>query len=148
MTYSYRQEKELAQKAKDKLFELLGSKCKSCGEAEVTLLQADHIHGGGYKDRRNKRHYWRRMLAKVLTGDEELQLLCKNCHEKKTAADKQDPLNPANDHKAITEAKLDAKAAEEPYARKEVETEADREAREKLRELGKEESSGGPFDLL
>jgi len=56
----------------------LGGKCVRCNFADPRALEADHIEGGGIKDKRSTYMRYRAILA----GTEEgvFQLLCCNCN--------------------------------------------------------------------
>lgn len=60
----------------------LGGKCVSCGIADERVLQVDHVHGGGRKERRALKGqggiYHRHILANIASG--QYQLLCANCN--------------------------------------------------------------------
>lgn len=62
--------------------ERLGGKCASCGEADHDVLEIDHInpiHGQLQRHNSNEIYY------QLIDGsNENLQLLCANCHRRKT----------------------------------------------------------------
>jgi hypothetical protein len=69
---------------RNKVIELLGSKCVRCGISDVRCLQIDHINGGG------SLHFKSRgtlgLLSDVINDSKRLdkyQLLCANCQWKK-----------------------------------------------------------------
>lgn len=73
--------------AQREIFELFGGRCAVCSEADWTVLSVDHIHGDGYLEgpaRGGVRNYNR-----VRMNPERYQLLCANCHRRKTIADRQ-----------------------------------------------------------
>lgn len=63
---------------KKKAFDLLGNKCKKCGETEKLVLQIDHIKGGGNKERRGLNSLYR--YKKVLEDKKKYQILCARCN--------------------------------------------------------------------
>lgn len=66
------------------VFDLLGNKCKRCGNQDKRLLQIDHINGGGRKHRRSLDNAWWRLYREVKKSIEddkkEYQLLCISCN--------------------------------------------------------------------
>ncbi len=66
----------------------LGSKCSVCGEADPSVLQIDHIFGGG-EDERREGLLGPALYRAILRGDRdgELQLMCANCHRIKSKED-------------------------------------------------------------
>lgn len=71
---------------RDVVWEVLGNKCVQCGEADRDILQVDHI------DPREKRFEIGRLTFAIhesLLRDELklCQILCCNCHRKKTLRD-------------------------------------------------------------
>ena len=70
---------------RDKVFELLGGKCKHCGIDDYDVLQIDHIKPLRRKD--HKGNTGTALKQAILLGKislKKLQLLCANCHQKKT----------------------------------------------------------------
>jgi hypothetical protein len=63
---------------KKKAFDLLGNKCKKCGETEKLVLQIDHIKGGGNKERKGLNSLYR--YKKVLEDKKKYQILCARCN--------------------------------------------------------------------
>lgn len=63
---------------KKKAFDLLGNKCKKCGESEKLVLQIDHIRGGGNKERKGLNNLYR--YKKVLEDKKKYQILCARCN--------------------------------------------------------------------
>jgi hypothetical protein len=59
----------------------LGGKCVKCGETDPSLLQQDHIDGGG--SQHNRKTSWSRRYRAILAGDSRCQLLCVHCNWKK-----------------------------------------------------------------
>jgi hypothetical protein len=70
-----------------KVIEALGGACQCCGLDDATILELDHIHGGGTEERKtvgNASHaVYSNALRKGVPKD-EYQLLCPNCHTRKT----------------------------------------------------------------
>lgn len=66
----------------------LGGVCQACGEADQRVLQFDHVVPlGGYAWRRNHGNN-RTLLYAILRGEDQgVQLLCANCHLRKTFGD-------------------------------------------------------------
>jgi hypothetical protein len=63
----------------------LGGKCSCCGEEDWNVLDIDHINGDGKEDRGNlKRQKMFKSIARE-GSQGKYQLLCGNCHRKKTA---------------------------------------------------------------
>jgi hypothetical protein len=77
---------------RDKVFKLLGNKCVNPFNIEhsdifltdVRCLQVDHIHGGGYKQR--KQMTTKQYFEYILEHPNEFQLLCANCNQIKRYA--------------------------------------------------------------
>lgn len=64
----------------------LGTHCACCGEGHVTMLQIDHINGGGHRECKefngnNFRIYQK--IVKMKNPHEEYQTLCPNCNYSK-----------------------------------------------------------------
>ncbi len=61
----------------------LGGQCVVCGLADPDVLDVDHIHGGGTAERRaiGSIGIHRKIVRE---GTEGYQLLCGNCHKRKT----------------------------------------------------------------
>lgn len=69
-------------KYRQEAIDALGGKCIRCGEEDRRVMQIDHIEGGGASDKRT-RGSWQRLRA-VPNEVERFQLLCANCHARKT----------------------------------------------------------------
>jgi len=74
MTVAYRQ------KRKEEIFQLLGNKCKHCGEKDERVLQIDHVFSDGAKERKLSRIA---LYNNVEEKPKRYQLLCANCNWKK-----------------------------------------------------------------
>jgi len=91
--FQRRWKKEQRRKHKAAVLALLGSRCSVCGNDDVRVLELDHIVplkrnrttnvAAGF----NGTELWRR-VAKGDIKDDEVQLLCANCHAIKTADDR------------------------------------------------------------
>ena len=67
-------------KVKTTVFELLGGKCRRCGNNDIRVLQVNHINGGGTKD---KHLISRNLYKKIASGERvagDFNLLCANCN--------------------------------------------------------------------
>lgn len=97
MTLSYSQTREyhrrysqLCQEADQIIImDFLGGKCSTCSISDKRVLQFDHI--SPIKRKHNNSSWGRRtgsnLVSAILKGDEDLsniQLLCANCHMRKT----------------------------------------------------------------
>ena len=72
--------REYKNKLQDKVIDILGGCCKSCGFRDRRALQIDHIYGGGLAERRAGKN-WLRMYRQIIEGDfGSYQLLCANCN--------------------------------------------------------------------
>ena len=62
-----------------------GGKCSCCGETDWNVLDIDHVNGGGKEHRESAKIVARlkEYLAEYKSG--KYQLLCANCHRRKTA---------------------------------------------------------------
>lgn len=69
-------------KYRKQALDALGGKCVRCGEDDPIVLHLDHIAGDGGADKR-KRSSWERLRA-VPNEVDRYQLLCANCHARKT----------------------------------------------------------------
>lgn len=75
--------KRRIQKRRLLLIKLLGNKCVKCGFDDWRALQIDHIHGGGNKERKKRKHmdsYYKSIIESVKRGEKKYQLLCANCN--------------------------------------------------------------------
>jgi hypothetical protein len=71
-------------------FMALGGKCSCCGEEDWNTLEIDHINGDGAKERKSRSKEAiakTSMLAGIIKNGAQgrYQLLCGNCHNRKTA---------------------------------------------------------------
>lgn len=95
--YNKKHSREYQEKNKDRLKEyakkhqreirktliiLMGGKCVKCGFDDERALQIDHIHGGGYKERKEatSKNFNRRAIKSVKNNEGVFQLLCANCN--------------------------------------------------------------------
>ncbi len=79
------EEKKREKTDREKLLDGLGAKCVQCGITEPNLLRIDHIFGDGKEDRRMLGGGWyEKYLDDSILMRERLQVLCLNCHWRKT----------------------------------------------------------------
>lgn len=71
-----RRAREFVQRERQKVIDFLGGRCIRCGFIDIRALQADHVNGGGSKDRRGKRTSYK----EVVDNPGKYQLLCANCN--------------------------------------------------------------------
>lgn len=86
---------------KVQIFNLLGNTCSNpynlphpdwCNDLEI--LQIDHVHSDGWKDRRKERlAYYKKVLKEIQSGSKDYQLLCPNCNWKKKVLNKENRSN-------------------------------------------------------
>lgn len=86
-------------KLRNQAIEFLGGCCTDCGNDDPLVLQLDHKHGDGWRDRGVDHH--RDGPAVAMSEPERFELRCANCHIKKTRvngeywhADKRDGKKP------------------------------------------------------
>lgn len=68
-----------------KILDILGGKCVNCGHSDYDVLQIDHIIPIKFPSGRRLSNM--QMFFRILNGKlspKELQILCANCHMKKT----------------------------------------------------------------
>lgn len=75
-----------------RILQMYGGKCSTCGEPDGTVLQLDHIHGGGTQHRREVHSPGVIRDALLAENSSKYQLLCANCHVRKHRKDKQEQL--------------------------------------------------------
>jgi hypothetical protein len=64
-----------------RLLMFMGGECTKCQNNDYRVLQIDHVHGGGSKDRReNPVSSAFNMAKKVFAKPDDFQLLCANCN--------------------------------------------------------------------
>ncbi len=67
----------------------LGGKCAACPETDYVVLQLDHINNDGNTERTQKGESREKMSRAIIAGErDDIQVLCANCHARKTIADK------------------------------------------------------------
>lgn len=69
----------------DRVHARLGGSCSCCGESKRSMLDIDHIHGGGSVERRmpgGPNIAYREILA-MRNPHSKYQLLCSNCNQSK-----------------------------------------------------------------
>lgn len=59
----------------------LGGCCARCGNDDMRVLDIDHVHGGGARERELGKY---RVFKRVIDGCPGYQVLCANCHRIKT----------------------------------------------------------------
>lgn len=70
---------------KRKAFAVLNDECNWCQENDTEILEIDHVYGDGYLSGKNRGG--QSVCIKVLANPEHFQLLCANCHTRKTKYD-------------------------------------------------------------
>ncbi len=65
-----------------RLLALYGGKCSECGESTPEVLQLNHIHGGGRKERKTSSHgvHTPHNILKGKKNKDDYNLLCANCN--------------------------------------------------------------------
>lgn len=73
---------EASRRRRKAVLALLGGRCMRCGFDDPRALQVDHVHDDGYEERHAEKNHYRKMIAKILRGEEldRYQLLCANCN--------------------------------------------------------------------
>jgi hypothetical protein len=68
------------QNIREKIVELLGSKCAVCGFNDPRALEIDHVNDNGNKERKiySTYAYYKHILEEILSGSKDYQLLCAN----------------------------------------------------------------------
>lgn len=84
------------QRKRNKLMDVLGTSCVSCGYSDRKALQIDHICGGGSKEFREKFNkgyltFLNYYLKHPEEAKEKLQILCVNCNRTKVYKNKELP---------------------------------------------------------
>lgn len=80
-----------------KAIQILGSSCQICGEADLAVLQFDHINNDGSTHRAEigsssvSLEYW--IIDNPTRAQERIQVLCANCHSRKHSV-----FNKCSDH--------------------------------------------------
>lgn len=73
------------------ILDLLGGSCVGCGIVELAVLEIDHVKDDGKHHRRSVNRgipYYRDLLVLAREEPDALQVLCANCHRRKTCQDK------------------------------------------------------------
>jgi hypothetical protein len=96
---------------REEIMRMLGEKCsnRQCrwknedgtfGCNDLRMIDIDHVYENGIQDRltarghrRQPTTYLRRILDKIVSGSDEFQLLCANCHRLKTKRSYKKKLN-------------------------------------------------------
>jgi hypothetical protein len=66
-----------------RIFHLLRDECIHCSFSDWRALQIDHIHGNGYKERKqfpSTKMFYLHVLSQIKAGSKDYQLLCANCN--------------------------------------------------------------------
>jgi len=66
-----------------KVLQILGGKCVRCGNADLRVLQINHIAGGGIKEYRALNGHLGKFYMAIVSGErrrDDLNLLCANCN--------------------------------------------------------------------
>ena len=74
------------ERRKTEIHDLLGGKCKHCGEKDTRVLQIDHVYGDGAEERRGGLSRMQ-LYRNVVNNTKRYQLLCANCNWKKRDKD-------------------------------------------------------------
>lgn len=84
--------RKYALKLRNKVLDLLGSKCSRCSFDDKRALQIDHVNGGGKKELQGlgRTTYYKRVIAHIEAKGKEYQLLCANCNWIKRAENKEE----------------------------------------------------------
>jgi len=75
-----------SQRRKTQIHNLLGGKCKHCGEKDSRVLQIDHVYGDGAEERREGLSRTQ-LYRNIEKSTKRYQLLCANCNWKKREKD-------------------------------------------------------------
>ena len=73
--------------AREEILSVLGPVCSECGWDEVEILQIDHVDGGGFAQRKALGGHQAALMQirnEVRAGSQDYQVLCPNCHTRKT----------------------------------------------------------------
>ena len=74
------------QRRKAQIHNLLGGKCRHCGEKDPRVLQIDHVYADGAKERREGVSRMQ-LYHNIERETKRYQLLCANCNWKKREKD-------------------------------------------------------------
>ncbi len=66
--------------ARQKIFFVLGDKCKRCGFTDLRALQIDHVNGNGFAHRKGSESTARGLWKAVKRDFFAFQILCANCN--------------------------------------------------------------------
>lgn len=73
---------ERTRRDRKRLLALYGDRCAVCAHSDIRVLELDHIHGGGTKERKIRHH--QKLFRALVAGTEDrtkFRLLCANCHK-------------------------------------------------------------------
>ena len=100
MPYKSREDQRACERRKyernrNKVLDLLGGSCEKCGMSDYDVLQIDHIEpiNNNHKHRISNYKLFRG-LASGFFELENLQILCANCHMKKTVMEHRNKRKP------------------------------------------------------
>lgn len=65
---------------KRRAFEILGNRCRGCGERDRRLLETSHISRDGKRQRKEVPNVERWVVENPRKAKKKVQLLCANCH--------------------------------------------------------------------
>lgn len=75
-------------KLKITLINILGSKCVKCSSMDWSVLEFDHVNGGGTEERKiGTQKLQRYYINHIDEAKIKLRLLCANCHARETYKD-------------------------------------------------------------
>lgn len=63
---------------------MLGGKCAECGTEDYSVLQIDHINNDGHLEFTKGSFNFAHAIVKGRRKTDDLQLLCANCHHRKS----------------------------------------------------------------
>lgn len=81
-----RQMRDWRRKVHSDALAILGNRCACCGEKRITMLEIDHVHGGGGIERKADNRNNFRLYQRIRDGKCDLalyQILCSNCNHSK-----------------------------------------------------------------
>ena len=79
-----RRSRNYMKERKIKIYQILGSRCRDCGETDERVLQIDHRYSDGNKERNLSRS---QLYKRVESNTNRYQLLCANCNWRKRSKD-------------------------------------------------------------
>ena len=79
-----RRSRNYMKERKIKIYQILGNRCRDCGESDERVLQIDHRYSDGNKERNLSRS---QLYKRVESSTNRYQLLCANCNWRKRSKD-------------------------------------------------------------